>query len=116
MPLAAIGEPYRIDHRAQIAFDAERFFEHRLDRLRPELEDRELADHEVQALDPAGLAGGRHQRAGFLDRSGRIRLVAEPLVALLLRGGVVGERVEKAADHHRRHVLDDLDQRRPVEG
>src|ERR1044071_3221912 len=30
-----IGKPYRVYYRAQIAFDAERFFEHRLDRLRP---------------------------------------------------------------------------------
>src|SRR3954463_1569784 len=109
-----IGEPYRIDYRAQIAFDAERFFEHRLDRLRPELEDRKLADHEVQAFDPAGLAAGRHQRPGFLDRSGGIRLVARPLVALLLWGGVVRERVDKAADYHRRYILHHLDQRWPA--
>src|SRR3954452_22095966 len=68
-----IGEPYRIDYRAQIAFDAERFFEHCLDRLRPELEDRKFADHEVQAFDPAGLAGGRHQRPGLLYSRGRGR-------------------------------------------
>src|SRR5215469_18408359 len=78
-----VSEPHRFEHRAQIAFDVERLFQHRLDGLRPELEDVDVADHEVQALDTVRMTGCRHKRAGFLDCSLRIRLVAEPLVALL---------------------------------
>ena len=57
----------------------------------------------------------RHQRAGFLDGGRRIGLVAEPLGELLLGRGEFRERIDKAADHHRRHVLYHIDEDRPVE-
>ena len=66
------------------------------------------------ALDAVRVAGRRHQRLRLLDRGGRIGLIAEPL-ASSLRRGEFRERVDEAADHHRRHVLDDVDQHRLVE-
>jgi len=63
----------------------------------------------------AGHAGRREQRLGLLDRRRRIWLVTHPLGELLLGRGELGERVEEAAHHHRRHVLDDVDKHRPVE-
>src|SRR5205807_5696262 len=61
------------------------------------------------------LTGRRHKCAGFLDRSLRIRPVAEPFIALLLRRSELRERIEEAADHHWRHILDNLYQHWPVE-
>ena len=62
-PLAVSSNHTEFDDRAQVALDIERFLQHRLDRLRPELEAGDVADQEVQPLMPFGVAGRRHQRA-----------------------------------------------------
>jgi hypothetical protein len=42
--------------------------EHRLDRDRPELEGRDVADDEVEVLEAVGVARFLHQTPGFLHR------------------------------------------------
>ncbi len=73
MPAGDVVEPHRFDDRAQVALDVEPLLQHRLDRLRPELEAGDVAHQEIQALDAVGMAGRRQQRLRFLDRGGRDR-------------------------------------------
>ena len=63
----------------RLHLDVESFLQHRLDRLRPQLEARHVAHQEIEPLDAVGVAGGGHQRLGLLDRRGGIVLVADPL-------------------------------------
>ena len=62
------------------------------------------------------MTGRRQQLLRFLDRRPRIVLIAEPLEQNFLWRREIRERVDEPADLHRGHVLDDLDQGRPVEG
>ena len=56
-----------------------------------------------------------HQRAGFVDRSRGVRLIAKSFGELLFRRGELGERIDEAAKHHRSDILDDFHQHRLVE-
>jgi hypothetical protein len=62
------------------------------------------------------MAGRGHQRTGLFDRGRGIRLVAELFAELFPGCGEFRERINKPADHHRRHVLDDIDQDGLVQG
>ena len=61
------------------------------------------------------MPGRGHQCASFLDRRCLIDLIADPFGQLLLRRGKLRERIDEAADHHRRHILDDIHQHRLVQ-
>ena len=75
-----------------------------------------LAHQEIESLDAVRMPGGGHQRPRFLDRGRRIGLVADALEQFVGRRGKFRKRVNEAADPHRRHILDDVDQRMAVEG
>ena len=115
MSAGGIVEPHRLHHRTQIALHTDVLLQHRLNRLRPQLERGDITNHEVEAFDAVGVAGGGHQRFGLIDRRGRILLVANPLEQLIGRRGELRERVHEAANSHRRHILGDIHQNMPIE-
>ena len=61
------------------------------------------------------LVSRSHQRTGFLEGGRGILLVAEPLAEFLRGRGEFRERIDETADHHRRDILDDIDEHRLVQ-
>ena len=54
MAAGGIVEPDRLDRRAQVALHIEPFLQHRLDRLRPQLEARHVAHQKIEPVNAVG--------------------------------------------------------------
>ena len=89
--------------------------QHGLDGLRPELERRHVAHEKIEPLDAIGVACRRHQGLGLFDRGRRVGLVTWAFLQVLDRRGELGEGIDEAADHHRCHILHDVDEHGPLE-